>query len=130
MSRDPHEESVDRYLRGLPQQLPPPGLGEQIIDRHLARRRLRRWLPVAAAASLLLSLLVWQAGVGPESPTLAVSRPPAALIDVRSLDRRLQDAYLAGADKDELARLWQARDEAVAELEAPSVPPLRRQVRL
>ncbi len=130
MSRDPGEESVDRYLRGLPQQLPPPGLGEQIIDRHLARRRLRRWLPVAAAASLLLSLLVWQIGISPAPPADSASPPSAALIDVRSLDRQLQAAYLAGADKDELARLWQARDQAVAELEAPSGPPLRRQVRL
>lgn len=130
MSREPRDARVDRYLRGLPTDMPPAGLGQRIIDQHLSRRRLRRWAPLAAAASILLALLVWRAQGPAEPPPISASRPPAALIDLRSLDRQLQDAYLAGADGDELARLWQARDRAMAELQAPSEPSLRRQVRL
>lgn len=129
MSRSPRDERVDRYLQGLPGQLPPAGLGERIIDRHLGRRRLRRWLPLAAAACLLTSVLAWQLGT-PSGPGPRSALPSAALNDVRSVDRRLQAAYLAGAGEAELAPLWRARQRALAELQHSGEPSQRRQVRL
>lgn len=128
----PHDEAVDRYLRRLPDAMPPAGLGDRIVDLHLARRARRRWIPLAAAASLLLAVLIWQqAGRAPEldaaAPALAES---PALVDVRSVDRRLQAAYLAGASEAELASLWQARRAALAELESGPSTRERRQVRL
>ena len=128
----PRDEAVDRYLRRLPGAMPPAGLGDRIVDLHLARRARRRWIPLAAAASVLLALLVWQQtgrapGTGSLAPELAES---PALIDLRSVDRRLQAAYLAGASEAELAGLWQARREALAELESGPTARERRQVRL
>ena len=130
--RDPRSEQVDRYLRRLPGAMPPAGLGDRIVDLHLARRARRRWVPLAAAASLLAAVLLWQlAAQGPtptaESPLLAHSQ---ALVDVRSVDRRLQAAYLAGASEDELAELWRARRLALAQLESAPAAGERRQVRL
>jgi hypothetical protein len=130
--RDPRSEQVDRYLQRLPGAMPPAGLGERIVDLHLARRARRRWVPLAAAASLLAAVLLWQ--LGAQDPAPSAKGPLLAhspgLVDVRSVDRRLQAAYLAGASEDELAELWRARRLALAQLE--SAPPAveRRQVRL
>lgn len=129
---DPRDERVDRYLRQLPGAMPPAGLGDRIVDLHLARRARRRWIPLAAAASLLLAVLAWQQLFRSAAPT---DEPPAladspALVDLRSVDRRLQAAYLAGASDAELASLWQARRAALAELESGPAARERRQVRL
>jgi hypothetical protein len=128
----PHQEPVDRYLRRLPQAMPPAGLGDHIVDLHLARRARRRWIPLATAASLLLAVLVWQQterGPEPGSAAPVLAKSPA-LIDLRSVDRRLQAAYLAGASEAELAGLWRARRVALAELESGLPTRERRQVRL
>ena len=129
---DPRDEQVDRYLHSLPGAVPPAALGQRIVDRHLARRARRRWIPLAAAASLGLAFLAWQQIATPplsETPRLAPAHSPA-LIDLRAVDRRLQAAYLAGASEAELADLWQARRQALAELESGPGQRERRQVRL
>lgn len=130
---DPRQREVDRYLRSLPGALPPAELGARIVNRHLARRARRRWLPLAAAASLLLALVAWQQLSVPPAPPVApvlAAGDSSALIDLRAVDRRLQSAYLAGASEAELASLWLARNQALAELESGGGQRERRQVRL
>ncbi|MCK7594527.1 hypothetical protein [Pseudomarimonas salicorniae] len=129
MSSDSRDRRVDDYLRGLPGAMPPADLGERILARHASRRRLRRLLPLAAAATLLAGFLAWRAQT-PAAPPVLVVDPPAALLDLRSVDRRLQAAYLAGAGETELDRLWNAREQAVAELRGGGHGSGRRQVRL
>ena len=102
---------IDRYLSQLPVDLPDADLGERVVARHLRRRRLRRaWVPLAAAAAATL----WLAFASGPMPTSgdAQARVDPALIEVRSADRRLQAAYLSGADSAELAALWRQRERA------------------
>lgn len=128
---DPRDARVDRYLRDLPGALPPAGLGDRIVDRHLARRARRNGLPLAAAC-LLAAVLLWQqVGQNPVPTGEAPRRVEAqALVEVRSVDRRLQAAFRGGASADELDALWRARREALAQLEAAPAAGERRQVRL
>ena len=125
------QRKLDDYLRRLPAATPPAGLGQRIVDRHLRRRRLRRLLAPAMAAGLLLGVLALRPGA-PDPPTeqaVATAGSSAALIDLRSADRRLQAAYLHGADEAQKAALWQARAAALARVEQPT-PAATRQVRL
>lgn len=108
---NPRDERIDRYLAQLPSELPDAELGERVVARHLRRRRLRRrWAPLAAAATAILWLALAQGPI----PTAGndEARVDPALIEVRSVDRRLQAAYLAGADSAELAALWRQRERA------------------
>jgi hypothetical protein len=90
---------------------------------------LRRLLPPALAAGLLLAVLA----LPPEplrSPEQGVAASAgSALADLRSADRRLQAAYLRGAGEAEKAALWQARAAALARIAQPAAP-ATRQVRL
>lgn len=116
-SRYERDERLDRYLARLPVELPEAGLGERVVAQHLRRRRLRRaWASLAAAACFTLWLAVAQGPMPPADP--AAARVDPTLIEVRSADRRLQAAYLAGADAAELEVLWRQRERA-ARLESP-----------
>jgi hypothetical protein len=111
------DQRVDRYLAQLPVELPAAGLGERVVALHLRRRRLRRaCAPLAVAAGLILWLALAQRPMPPAD--VAAERVDPALIEVRSADRRLQAAYLAGADASELDALWRQRERA-AQLESP-----------
>lgn len=126
------QRKLDDYLHRLPTATPPAGLGARIVDRHLRRRRLRRLLAPAVAAGLLLGVLALRPGA-PDPATehiVATAASRAALIDLRSADRRLQSAYLYGADEAQKAALWQARAAALARVELPPPAATTRQVRL
>lgn len=114
---------IERYLRGLPREAPDPALEAQVIQRHLRRRRMRRVLPVALAASLVAGFLSWQGlhpvGEGP-AQIAAPPRPAPALAEIRALDRQLQEGYLAGMSEPELAHLWQQRQVAMRAIEQPA----------
>ena len=129
MSEQPR---LDDYLRRLPTATPPAGLGTRIVDRHLRRRRLRRLLAPALAAGLLLGVLALRPGTPDPATehTVASAASRAALVDLRSADRRLQAAYLHGADEGQKAALWQARAAALARVEQPAPAATTRQVRL
>lgn len=116
-----HDElRLQRYLRGLPQAEPPPGLGARILRRHVARRRLRRVLPpLAIAAALAIALIAprWLAPAGEALPAAATASVDAAgLAELRAIDRQLQNAYLAKAPSAAVDTLWQARGETESRL--------------
>lgn len=109
--RSDRDARIDRYLAQLPAGLPDADLGERVVERHLRRRRLRHaWPPLAAAAVATLWLVLAQGPLTTSSEN-QVSVDPA-WIEVRSTDRRLQAAYLAGAEPAELAALWRQRERA------------------
>lgn len=105
---DPREEALERYLAQLPSAHPDAGVGDAVIARHLRRRRLRRVLPPVAAAATLL-LWVGMHGPDPVTPAAPVLAIDPDVAEMRSIDRRLQAAYLEGATADELAALWAER---------------------
>lgn len=113
---------VDRYLRGLPREAPDAALESQVLARHLRRRRLRKSVPLALAAMLVLGVVSWQAmqparhSASPAAPQV----PSEALAELRALDRALQEGYLVGMSSAELDRLWQRRAQAAEGLAHPS----------
>lgn len=126
------QRNLDDHLRRLPTAAPPAGLGQRIVDRHLRRRRMRRLLAPALAAGMLLGVLALRPGAPDPATehTVATAASRAALVDLRSTDRRLQAAYLHGADEAQKAALWQARAAALARVEQPAPATTTRQVRL
>lgn len=128
---DPREEPLGRYLASLPGATPRSGHGADVIERHLRRRRLRRALPLAMAAGVLLALLVARAPLSGDPVPAARSggATDSAWVEVRALDRRLQAAYIEGVSDARLDHLWQRRESA---LRTPPGPPdaVTRQVQL
>jgi hypothetical protein len=112
-------ERVERYLARLPGALPDAELGSRVVDRHLRRRRRRRLAaPLVAAAALALFFLLPALRV-PSTPVGPVgANPDPVLLEIRSADRRLQAAYVAGAGPAELDALWRVR-AAAARPDAP-----------
>lgn len=122
-------DSVDGYLARLPTALPDPEHADTVVGLHLRRRRWRQRLPPALAAAAVLAWLAW----GPLTSTDTsmhgeVASHSSAWVELRSADRRLQAAYLVGADDDRLAALWKSRQDA-AQL-AVDEPRVTRRVRL
>ena len=121
---------IDRYLRDLPRAAPDSTLEAQVIQRHLRRRRLRRTMPLALAAAVVLSLVSWQMlrPSLPSSTALGTLPRSEAWVELRALDRELQEGYLADLPSVELERLWQRRSEVILALDHPTG--LRHEVRL
>lgn len=118
----PDDPRVERYLHGLPREAPDPALESQVLARHLRRRRWRKAMPVALAATLMVGLVSWQAMQHVTAPRSrgAPELSSAALAEVRAVDRALQEGYLVGMSQAELDRLWQRRAWAAEELAHPS----------
>lgn len=115
---------VDKYLRQLPSEHPDAALGNAILDRHLQRRWRRLHVPPLAAAALLavciISLPHRETPVAGPAPAAAPSLAPAGSgwVELRSIDRRLQQAYLSGGTAAaEIDQLWSRRELARHQLE-------------
>ena len=131
MSAPQRPDPIERYLQRLPEALPRAGTGDAIVERHLRRRRLRRWAPPLAAAAAIVMLLLYLPRVStPPPPAVQAAAQNPALAEVRSVDRRLQAAYLTAGSEAELDALWQQRRQAVARLEAAEAGSVRLEIRL
>lgn len=128
---DSIDPRLERYLRALPADLPPPDLGRRIVGGYRRRRRrMPRALAAMAAALALLALVPGLRGpVDPAdvAPGGLTPPPDQALALVRSIDRQLQAAYLHNAPPEALEPLWLARNDAVQRLSQsePAAQPLR-----
>jgi hypothetical protein len=121
---------VARYLSGLPAAAPPAALGARVLQQCARRSRIRRWLPpLAVAATMAMLLLVpgWlqpvpQHGPMPTPAAMMAEAPataldPGTLADLRAIDRRLQNAYLAASRDPAIELLWQARSETTMRMQ-------------
>jgi len=127
---DRDTEGVGRYLQALPSAVPRAGVADLVIERHLRRRRLRRWAPLALAAGVLLAAslegLVSTAHMPPHPAVTA--KPSDSWMEVRALDRQLQAAYVEGGSSVRLEQLWRQREAAMRQI--GDVGPHVRRVRL
>ncbi|NCT66641.1 MAG: hypothetical protein GXC76_03245 [Rhodanobacteraceae bacterium] len=127
----------------LPEFAPDRGLWPRVLAAHQRQVRWRRWQRGAglAAASVVAGLALWTVQPPPQPGSLAFQResqvlerewqnlaaqrraPAAELARVRVIDASLQAAYDRAASVDELAPLWQRRNEVlrgmIAQLQAP-----------
>ena len=120
---EPRPDPVQRYLRQLPRALPDAALGDAIVQRHLARRRLRRGSSLLAVAAMAAWVLVWplfRQAPAPEHGAVRTvhDRVSPAWVEIRALDRQLQAAYSTGADADAVAQLWTQRAAMEQRLQA------------
>ncbi len=120
---EPLDPRLARYLQALPGALPPPSLGDRVLARHRRRGRRRLTAQLAALAASLSLLVAIPGGIGridPEPALTAVAPDPAALGEVRALDRQLQAGYARGVDPAKLDTLWLARDAALQRIDHPA----------
>jgi hypothetical protein len=124
VSGDDSNNPVDAYLRRLPSELPDAGLRSEILHRHLQRRWCRVHLPPLAAAAVLAVCAIGlprsnAPGVDPApAGPIVLATTDSGWVELRSIDRRLQQAYLKGGTADaELDRLWSRRDLAQRQLQ-------------
>jgi len=125
-------------LAALPEFDPPPQLWTRIAAEHDRRRRrrlLHRWAAALAASLVLLGSVAMLAppAPAPAGPLTALeqrsqeleqvyaglaasSSPLEHEAELRAVEAALQQAYDRGADDDELAPLWQQRNEVLAGL--------------
>ena len=112
MTERKEQDDTLRWLSAELSELPDPEPAAPLFGRIMAsrsRRRRRRRIGIAAAL-LLGCAALWPAlrpGLAPAELELAAQAPE----DLRLLllDRRLQAAYDRGADRAEIAALWEAR---------------------
>lgn len=113
-SRSPAEQQLAKRLQQAAfsqarQQAP--------LSWPLAQRPTRRWLwptvSLATAAAvgwmMFAGSTFWSVPQGLTSP----SQPPMLMAEnyqLEALDRRIQQAYLSGADEQTISQLWQQRD--------------------
>jgi hypothetical protein len=133
-----NENPLHPVLADLPVFAPDAELWPRIVAAHAKQRRVRaprRWIAFAAAAAVVVAAIIvlprWTAPK-PGEPlaaeglresqalerewhalTPASARPTVDLARLRVIDAALQAAYDRGADTDELAPLWQQRNEAL-----------------
>lgn len=117
MSVDDPDDPVDAYLQRLPSAQPEARLRSEILDRHLQRRWRRLHLPPLAVAAVLAVCVIGlprshapRVDPAPAGPNV-LATTDSGWVELRSIDRRLQQAYLKGGAADaELDRLWTRRD--------------------
>ena len=132
-----NEQSLHPVLAELPVFAPDAGLWSRIAAEHAKRNatpRPRRWIALAAAAAVVAAIVAVPrfTGTNPGEPvavegvresqalerewralTPVSARPSVDLARLRVIDAALQSAYDRGAGSDELAPLWQQRNETL-----------------
>ncbi len=130
------QRSVD--LRRLPEFAPSAALWPRIETAHRARVHARRWYSggLVAAAAAVVAAIALSPGSGPPAHADMIARQresqalehqwhqlaqmpasgAAVTTRLRTIDVALQSAYDHGAAANELASLWQQRNEALRDL--------------
>jgi ferric-dicitrate binding protein FerR (iron transport regulator) len=121
-------DDIRRMLASAPESPPSPALWARVVAgrrRQIRRRRIAAGVAGAAVMMAFALLLPW---AGPASDPAedqmasVVTMPgnPDVAADVRAIDHALQVAYRRGASDDELAPLWNTRQQILAR-----VPPIK-----